>query len=40
MNYKKIAKEVFEIEVSGLNEVANKINGDFEKVIESIIKSK
>lgn len=40
MNYKKIAKDVFEIEVMGLNEVASKINGDFEKTIDSIIKSK
>ena len=39
MNYKKIAKEVFEIEVMGLKEVASKINGDFEKAVDSIIHS-
>lgn len=40
MDYKEIAKEVFQIEIQGLSEVSSKINGDFEKSIEAIINAK
>lgn len=40
MDYKKIAKEVFDVEIAGLKEVGSKINEDFQKVIETIIQTK
>lgn len=40
MDYKSIAKEVFQTEILGLNEVSSKINGDFEKSIDAILNAK
>ena len=39
MDYKKIANDVFEIEIQGLQEVQKKINQEFEKAIELILAS-
>lgn len=40
MNYIKIAKEVFDIEIAGLKEVQNNFDENFTKAIEIILKSK
>lgn len=39
MDYKKLAKDVFDIEIKGLSEVKEKIGEDFEKAIELILNS-
>lgn len=39
MDYKKLAKDVFEIEIKGLREVQEKIGAEFEKAIELILSS-
>jgi arabinose-5-phosphate isomerase len=40
MDYKTIAQEVFDIEINGMREVADKINGDFEKTVDAILATK
>lgn len=40
MDYKTIAKEVIQTEIQGLSELSSKINGDFEKSIDAILKTK
>lgn len=39
MNYLEIAKNVFETEISGLNEVKSKLDESFDEVINTIVKS-